>query len=260
MSDTPVMTLLVIDDEDTIFHSLSAQFQAVGVSVLRAPCEDLSDVFLLQTNPSVVVIHATGSHGLELCRSIWARLSVPIVIACKDFTELCQLQGFAAGASDVMSSASSSELLAARIWARMKEVERQARGVQRHEVRTFHGLVVDDAARHVTCAGIPVPLTRIEFEILSLLMGDPERVFRRDEIIKAVWNSDWAGDAHMLESHVSRLRKKIAVCGGPHVAVAVRGVGYRLCEAPGLVGALPASMATRQAGGGSPVGLSRPAP
>lgn len=234
MSDSRAMTLLVLDDEGGVFHVLQAQLESESLHVLRAKCEDQDDVQLLQSNPTIVVINSRGSRELEICRSIWSRLSVPIVMACEEPSELCQLQAFAAGASDVVSSTSSGELLAARVWARIKEIDQQGRGIQHHEVRMFHGLVVDDVARHVTYAGIPVPLTRIEFDILCLLMGDPERVFRREEIIKAVWNSDWAGDAHMLESHISRLRKKIAVCDGPHIAVAVRGVGYRLCDALAL--------------------------
>jgi len=234
MSDSRAMTLLVLDDEGDVFRALHAQLTSESLNVLHTMCEFPDDVLLLQSNPTIVVISSRGSRGLELCRSIWSRLAVPIVMACEEPTELCQLEAFAAGASDVVSSSSSGELLAARVWARMKEFDQQGRGMQHHEARVFHGLVVDDMARHVSYAGIPVPLTRIEFDILYLLMGDPERVFRREEIIKAVWNSDWAGDAHMLETHVSRLRKKIVVCDGPHIAVAVRGVGYRLCDALAL--------------------------
>lgn len=240
------MTLLVLDDEGGVFRTLRDQLESESLHVVHARCEDPDDVLLLQANPTLVVIRSQGSRELEVCRSIWSRLSVPIVMACEEPTELCQLQAFAAGASDVVSSSSSGELLAARVWARMKEIDQQGRGMQHHEVRMFHGLVVDDMARHVTYAGIPVPLTRIEFDILSLLMEDPERVFRREEIIKAVWKSDWAGDAHMLESHISRLRKKIAVCDGPHIAVAVRGVGYRLCDAHDLEQAFARNTAVNQ--------------
>lgn len=259
MSGPRPINVLVLDDKGTVADALTTQLMSGEISVVRADCADVDDVQLLQVDPSIVLIHAEGNRGLELCRSIWSRMSVPIVIACQEPTELCQLQAFAAGASDVVSSSSSSELLAARVWARIKDIDVHRRGGQRHEMKTFQGMAMDEVARHVTYAGIPVPLTRIEFEILALLMSDPDRVFRREEIIKAVWNSDWAGDAHMLESHVSRLRKKITVCGGPHIAVAVRGVGYRLCDAPSLAGAQADAASARQAGGGVvPHGLTRP--
>jgi DNA-binding response OmpR family regulator len=75
--------------------------------------------------------------------------------------------------------------------------------------------------------GQELALTRIEFDLLALLMEDPGRVVPREEIVSRVWG-DWFSDDHVVEVHLSRLRRKVSDAGGPRVGTAVRGVGYRL--------------------------------
>lgn len=224
--------LLVLDEDRQVCRKLEEEFANSHIRVVGVRCADLDDVELLAWNPAIVVINADGETGIELCRSIWSRMSVPILITCPDPTERLKLQGFAAGARDVMSSASSATLLAAWVWSHEMRDELAGSHLREDDVKSHLGLSVNEVTREVTYLGVPVALTRIEFEILAQLIEDPEKVFHRNEIIQHVWKSDWIGDTHMLESHVSRMRKKVAVCGGPPVAVAVRGVGYRLCDLP----------------------------
>jgi DNA-binding response OmpR family regulator len=231
------LSLLVIESAGGVTELIRSEFDADEVTIHSLPQNDIDDVSLLHVNPEAVVLHLQNGRGIDLCRSIWSRMGIPIFVVIDEPTEIQQLEAFAAGAADVVSSASSGRILAARIWARMNVAKENRADVQQGNGQAHPQsplvsgeLSLNVKQRRVSFAGVDVPLTKIEFDILALLMSDPERVFSRQEIIRKIWNSDWAGDGHMLESHVSRLRKKVLVCGGPNIAVAVRGVGYRLCD------------------------------
>jgi DNA-binding response OmpR family regulator len=88
-------------------------------------------------------------------------------------------------------------------------------------------LDIDVVAREVRVAGRPVEMTRIEFDLLLALARDPRRVLTRAQLLAAAWDAPVDG-SHVLDTHLSRLRGKIARAGGQRVAHAVRGVGYRL--------------------------------
>ena len=235
MNATEPMSLLVIEPAGYVTDLIRSEFDEGEINIHSVRQNEIDDVLLLRTNPQAVVLHLQNGRGIDLCRSIWSRMAIPVLVVIDEPTETQQLEAFAAGATDVVTSASSGRILAARIWARMNVAKEMRADVQQgigkaqaQSSLVFGELSINVKQRRVAFAGVDVPLTKIEFDILALLMSDPDRVFSRQEIIRQIWNSDWAGDGHMLESHVSRLRKKILVCGGPHVAVAVRGVGYRL--------------------------------
>jgi DNA-binding response OmpR family regulator len=229
------LSLLVIEPAGYVTDLIRSEFDEDEITIHSVRHNEIDDVLLLRINPQAVVLHLLNGRGIDLCRSIWSRMAVPILVVLDEATEDLQLEAFAAGATDVVSASSSGRVLAARIWARIKDAVSEGVPSQQSDKQVpatleYGQLSLNATQRRAVFSGIEVPLTKIEFDILALLMSDPDRAFSRQEIIRQIWNSDWAGDGHMLESHVSRLRKKILVCGGPHVAVAVRGVGYRLSD------------------------------
>jgi DNA-binding response OmpR family regulator len=88
-------------------------------------------------------------------------------------------------------------------------------------------LEVDPIMREVRVAGTEVPLTRTEFDLLETLAREPRRVFSREQLMASAWEEPFDG-SHVLNSHLSRLRRKVMEAGGCRVAHAVRGVGFRL--------------------------------
>ena len=90
-------------------------------------------------------------------------------------------------------------------------------------------LEVDLDAREVRIATTRVPVTRTEFDLLAMLASNPGRVFQRETLLQGVWQSEWEGDARLVEVHMSNLRRKLAAAGvvNPDIRT-VRGVGYRL--------------------------------
>jgi DNA-binding response OmpR family regulator len=98
-------------------------------------------------------------------------------------------------------------------------------------VRTFGELRIDPLAREVFRANAKIELTRIEFDLLDVLSSNPRMAFSRAKLLERVWGPDWFGDDHVVDVHVSNLRKKIGDDpGSPQFVRTVRGVGYRMGE------------------------------
>jgi len=96
-------------------------------------------------------------------------------------------------------------------------------------VRTIGDLTIDVPAREVRVTGVVVELTKIEFEILQALTARPNVVLTRAQLIEAVWGPHWFGDEHVVDVHLSNLRKKLGDdAKSPRYVVTVRGVGFKL--------------------------------
>ena len=182
--------------------------------------------------PAVVVLDAGDPSGdvHDTCRRLRAMGSVPIIVAARTgpdgmVDDATQLMCFAAGADDVVAVGVSPRVLRARIGAVLRRSVAGQPGAARP--RVVGPFELDPETRVATLAGTPLDLTRIEFDLLGILLEQPTRVVPRDELVSRVWGS-WFGDDHVVEVHLSRLRAKVVRTGGPRIGVAVRGVGYRL--------------------------------
>lgn len=164
----------------------------------------------------------------ELCQYALAAAGVPTIMlgATPDETE--ELIAFAVGAADYLVWPGSARILAARTRvATRRNAENLSARTGCADIVDFESIVLVRSRRQVSVHSELVHLTRTEFDILALLMDSPHVVWSRPDLVQAVWGQ-WHGDDHLLEVHISRLRAKILAAGGPAVAQAVRGVGYRL--------------------------------
>jgi DNA-binding response OmpR family regulator len=138
-----------------------------------------------------------------------------------------RLRGFARGCDDyVVRPFLYEELL-----ARMRAVLRRSVGASRRDWLSVGEVEIDRRARTVRVAGEQVVLSAKEYELLVALAADPERVFTKEELLRDVWGFRSLGRTRTLDSHASRLRRKINRAGETAYVVNVWGVGYRLVEA-----------------------------
>ncbi len=135
-----------------------------------------------------------------------------------------KLVGLSSGADDYVTKPCSMSEVVARIRALTRR-SRTAPAPDR--ARSFGELRLDPATREVHVGGRPVSLTRIEFELLDVLSTDPKVVVSKGRLLERVWGPNWYGDEHVVDVHVSNLRRKI----GSAFIRTVRGVGYRLGDA-----------------------------
>jgi DNA-binding response OmpR family regulator len=154
---------------------------------------------------------------------LWNR-DVPVIIVSDRGEPIDRLRGFARGCDDyVVRPFLYEELL-----ARMRAVLRRACGPSRPDRLVVGELEIDRPSRTVRVGGRPVMLSAKEYELLIALASEPQRVFRKEELLRDVWGFRSLGRTRTLDSHASRLRRKLNTSGEGAYVLNVWGVGYRL--------------------------------
>jgi DNA-binding response OmpR family regulator len=225
---------LLVAKNSTFLETAREAFQREGIRVHHSRTSESAFELTSSTHFDVVIIQLSPADGLtfELSRKIRERSLTPIIILSDASSLSEELQAFSAGATDYVSLPSNVLAITARL---VTHATHTAGLVQawsaKEDARLSAGpITIDVYARQVTVNGVEVELTRTEFDLLAVLVSRPQHVVTRREILDRVWDSHWDSDDHALDTHVSRLRTKISRSGGPRVAHAVRGVGYRLFE------------------------------
>jgi DNA-binding response OmpR family regulator len=176
--------------------------------------------------PEVVLLDVSlpGVDGFEVCRRIREFSDAYVIMVTGRTDAVDRVVGLTVGADDYVTKPFSARELAARIGA----MRRRLRAAAPTDVLEFEGLSIDQSAREVRLDGLPLDLTKIEFDLLTKLASEPRRVFARDQLLHSVWGADWYGDDHVVDVHIGNLRKKLGESGSsPRFIHTVRGVGFR---------------------------------
>ncbi|MCK8468052.1 response regulator transcription factor [Microbacterium aurugineum] len=220
------MRILIVEDDDRVAGALEAFLARSGYATVRA-ADGAAALELLGADTEVVLLDLglPDVDGIDLCRRIRGRSEVPIVIVTARNQVAERIKGLRAGADDfVVKPYDVHELL-----ARIEAVTRRSRPIRpESDARVLlHGgeLQIDLVARQLSVDGVPIDLTRKEFDIIAVLARYPGVAVPKERLIREVWNTDWRGFGHSLEVHVGAIRKKSGARG---LIETVRGVGYRL--------------------------------
>ncbi|KUN41664.1 response regulator [Streptomyces longwoodensis] len=185
--------------------------------------------------PDLVVLDLMlpGLDGFEVCRTLRREGDVPVLMLTARTAEDDVLLGLDLGADDYMTKPYSPRELMARIRTVLRRGGRAA-GRREDPVLRAAGLVVDPARHEVRCDGVPVECTPAEFQILLALVGEPERVFTRRQLLQCTSGFDRASTERAIDVHIMNLRKKTeADPRRPARLLTVFGVGYKLSGGPG---------------------------
>ncbi len=224
---TEPFRILVVDDEPNIVDviCMALRFQGFAVESAASGADALAAVASFRPHLMVLDIMLPDMEGWEVAKRLGdQRSQVPIVfLTARDATE-DKVRGLTLGGDDYVTKPFSLEELVARIRTILR---RSGHADPESSTMVFEDLELDEDTREVLRAGEPIELTATEYRLLRYLMLNPRRVLTRDQLLNHVWDYDFGGDARVLETYISYLRKKIDQRGSPLIHT-VRGVGYAL--------------------------------
>jgi len=224
----PPARALVVDDDPSIADvvALALRHERFDVDVAADGAQALASV--AQCRPDVIVLDVMlpDMDGFEVLRRLGEqRAGIPVLfLTARDTTE-DKVRGLTIGGDDYVTKPFSLEELVARVRAILRRhmtADPQAGGRL-----TFADVVLDEDSHEVFRGGRRIELAGTEYRLLRFFLLNPRRALTRAQILDQVWDYDFGGDARVLETYVSYLRKKLEV-HGPRVVQTVRGVGYAL--------------------------------
>jgi DNA-binding response OmpR family regulator len=226
--------VLVVDDEASLRAALTYNLRLENYAVETASAGEEALHLALTSEPDLVILDVMlpGMDGIEVCRQIRLRSSVPILMLTARDAEIDRVVGLEIGADDYLTKPFSMRELVARVRAMLRR-----RRLLRAEVdasnRDTNVLQVGDVRlsmtdHEVTVAGREVRLKPKEFDLLAFLMRHPGQVFSAERLIERVWGYPPTGDTRTVAVHIRSLRRRIEVePSRPRRIQTLRGVGYR---------------------------------
>ncbi|MDX6274290.1 MAG: two-component system, OmpR family, response regulator [Frankiales bacterium] len=230
MTGTAEAKLLVVDDEPNILELLSASLRFAGFEVVTAASGHEAIKVAKAEQPDLLVLDVMlpGLDGFEVTRRLRNDgMRAPVLfLTAKDATE-DKVTGLTLGGDDYVTKPFSLEEVVARIRAVLRRhKDRQSSAPVESRLR-FLDIELDEDTHEVWRAGEPIALSPTEFKLLRYFMENPGRVLSKAQILDHVWHYDFGGEANVVESYVSYLRKKVDT-SDPRLLHTLRGVGYVL--------------------------------
>jgi two-component system OmpR family response regulator len=225
----PEARLLVVDDEPNILELLSASLRYAGFEVATATDGNEALRVAGSFKPDLLLLDVMmpGLDGFEVVRRLRQEgRQLPVLfLTAKDATE-DKITGLTLGGDDYVTKPFSLEEVIARVRAVLRRFASTS-AVQQTARLTFADIELDDDSHEVWKAGHPVALSPTEFKLLRYFLQNPTRVLSKAQILDHVWHYDFGGDANVVESYISYLRRKIDTTE-PRLLHTIRSVGYVL--------------------------------
>ncbi len=228
--------ILLVDDEQSIQTLLSYPLRRDGYEVVQAT-DGREALARFEERPFDLVVldvMLPQLDGLEVCRRLRSRSSVPIIMLTAKSEEIDKVVGLELGADDYITKPFSMREFRSRVKAALRRSELSRAVESDGGTLDVHELRIDPDKRTVTVRGEAISTTFVEFEILLTLVRSPGRVFTRDMLLARVWGDSAYRDPRTIDVHIRHLREKIERdAKEPEYLFTVRGVGYRFRDTDG---------------------------
>lgn len=221
--------ILIVEDDSKIVRTLCLYLEQANFAVCAVYRGDHALPAFYKEKPDLIILdlNLPEVDGLEVCRSLRQKSSVPIIMLTARVDEIDRLIGLELGADDyILKPFSPREVV-----ARVRAVLRRTSGELATEENLQIGAISLDLKTHqVSVANTPINLTRSEFEILATLMRNPGRVYNRSQLLDETQSLIYEGYERSIDQHIKNLRKKIRQASGDDTEFieTLYGVGYRL--------------------------------
>ena len=232
----PVNHLLIIDDDHALVNLLKRFLESEGFRVDAAYDHDAGLAAALADHHELIILDVMlpGGSGFELLKSLRHQSAVPVLLLTARGEAVDRILGLEIGADDYLAKPFDPRELVARIRAVLRRTREAAAGAAHtehapDEVLQVGGIQLSLGSRTVNCAGKPVDLTSVEFNVLELLLRNAGTVVTREQIAEVALGRPLNTFDRSVDVHVSRLRKKLgSLPGADDLIRPIRGIGYFL--------------------------------
>jgi len=224
-----MQTILAVDDEPNILELVKLYLERDGYRVERATTGHEA-ISKLSVNPALIILDLMlpDIDGLEVCKQVRARSSVPILMLTARKEDVDKIVGLEMGADDYLTKPFNPRELVARVKAILRRAQACAKPSEVIDVGRLH---IDLGRHEVTAGGNQVNLRSKEFDLLVALAQNLDHVLSRERLIEVVWGYDYYGETRTVDVHIGHLREKLA---GSGVDIqTLRGTGYKMVASGG---------------------------
>ena len=226
------MKILLVEDDASVAASVIDGLENAGLEVTHVDTGKAAISQFPEVRPDLVLLDLglPDMDGQDVCRTLRQTTSTPIIILSARSEEVDRVLALEFGADDYLVKPFGMRELVARIRAVARRTG-NSDDAQQHEfelqshVQEIGTLKIDRRAQRVYINDSEVQLTSKEFDLLAYLASDPGAVYRRNDIMSEVWDTNWYGTTKTVDAHVAAIRKKL---GSQDWIESVRGVGFRL--------------------------------
>lgn len=223
--------VLIIEDEVAIADLEKDYLELSGFTVEiendgnRGLARALSEEFDMY----ILDLMLPGVDGFEICKRIRENKNTPILMVSAKKDDIDKIRGLGLGADDYITKPFSPSELVARVKAHLSRYERLINSnVQENDIIEIRGLKIDKTARRVWVNEEEKQFTTKEFDLLTFLAQNPNRVFSKEELFSQIWDMESVGDIATVTVHIKKIREKIEVnTAKPQYIETIWGVGYR---------------------------------
>ena len=223
--------ILIIEDEEAIAELEKDYLELSGFEVEIANRGDIGLRKALEEEYDLVILDLMLPEvdGFEICRQVRDQKNTPIIMVSAKKDDIDNIRGLGLGADDYMTKPFSPSELVARVKAHLERYNRLiGSGRPQNDTIEIRGLKIDKTARRVWVNGEEKPFTTKEFDLLTFLAENPNRVLTKDELFRKIWDMESVGDIATVTVHIKKIREKIEFnTAKPQYIETIWGVGYR---------------------------------
>ena len=223
--------ILIVEDEVAIAELEKDYLELSGFEVEVENSGDVGLVRSLKEEFDLIILDLMlpGVDGFEICRKIRETKNTPIIIVSAKKDDIDKIRGLGMGADDYMTKPFSPSEMVARVKAHLARYERLiSSGMPNNDVVEIRGIKIDKTARRVWVNGEETNFTSKEFDLLTFLAQNPNRVYTKEELFQEIWDMESIGDIATVTVHIKKIREKIEYdTSKPQYIETIWGVGYR---------------------------------
>ena len=223
--------ILIVEDEVDIadlekdyleLSGFEVEIENDGDAGLKRALEEDFDLYILD-------LMLPGMDGFDICKEIREKKNTPILMVSAKKDDIDKIRGLGLGADDYVTKPFSPSELVARVKAHLARYERLiGSNVVENEMVEIRGIKIDKTARRVWVNGEEKQFTTKEFDLLTFLAENPNRVFTKEELFQKVWDMESIGDIATVTVHIKKIREKVELdTSKPQYIETIWGVGYR---------------------------------